>query len=146
MNPLSKLQNALFLVSGILLAAGAGCYAFLLVRPVAAVAFLAGAVGFCAMQQVQVAPLRHHPVLTLRRLHRIMTFAHLLFIVAGLLMVEEQFQPIGQWLAQRDQDGGARYISFVMYTHGKWVIMLLIAAIVELYTTHRISSELEKEE
>ena len=28
---------------------------------------------------------------------------------------------------------------------GKWVVMLLIAAILEVYTTHRISSELEKE-
>jgi uncharacterized membrane protein SpoIIM required for sporulation len=28
---------------------------------------------------------------------------------------------------------------------GKWVVLLLVAAILEVYTTHRISHELEKE-
>lgn len=144
MNQLSRLQSILFLISGILLAAGAGCYAFLLIRPAASIAFLLGAVGFCSLQQQQIAPLRQHSSLTLRRLQRIMTFAHLLFIIAGLLMVEEQFHPVGRLLAERDTSGGTRYIHYVMYTHGKWVVMLLIAAIIELYATHRITSELEK--
>lgn len=143
MNQLSKIQSTIFIISGILLAVGAGCYAFLFIRHIAAVVFLVGAVGFCTMQQQQVAPLRHSEVLTLRRLHKILTFSHLLFIVAGLLMVEEQFQPIGSWLAERDTDGGARYITFVTLTHGKWVVMLLIGAIVEMYATHRISNSVE---
>lgn len=143
MNQLNKVQSALFVLSGVLLAVGAGCYAFLLVRPAAAVCFILGAIGFCTLQQVQASPLRHHPALTLRRLHVILTFSHLLFLVAGLLMIEEQFQVVGRWLAERDVTGGARYITFVTYTHGKWVVALLIAALTELYATHRISNELQ---
>ena len=42
-------------------------------------------------------------------------------------------------------DNGSTYITFVVMTQGKWVVILLIAAILELYTTHRISHELDKE-
>ena len=136
----------MMLVGGILLAAGAGCYAFLLVRPLAAVCFLVGAVVFCLIQQRQIVPLRRDGGLTLRRLCAIMTFAHLLFLLSGLLMVEEQFQPVGRILAERDTTGGARYISFVTVVYGKWVVMLLIASILELYTTQRISAETKDEE
>ena len=145
MRPLDRIQSIVFVISSVALAAGAGCYAFLVARPAAAVVFLVGALGFCVLQQQQIAPLHHHPTLTLRRLHAIMTIAHVLFVLAGLLMAEEQFQPVGKWLADRDTTGGSRYISFITLTHGKWVVMLLIAAILELYTTQRISHELSQD-
>ena len=31
------------------------------------------------------------------------------------------------------------------YIHNNWVVLLLIAAIIEIYTTHRISNELKKD-
>jgi len=37
------------------------------------------------------------------------------------------------------------HISYLQYVYNKWVVTLLIAAILQLYTTHRISQELEKE-
>ena len=146
MNQSSSIENILMLVSGLLLAAGAGCYAFLLLRPLAAVCFLAGAVGFCFIQQRQIVALRRDGGLTLRRLCTIMTFAHVLFLLSGLLMIEEQYQPIGRWLAERDMTGGSRYISFVTLVYGKWVVMLLIASVLELYTTQRISAETKGKE
>ena len=41
--------------------------------------------------------------------------------------------------------GEGGYISYITYIYNKWVIALLIAAVLEVYTTHRLSHELEKE-
>ncbi len=35
--------------------------------------------------------------------------------------------------------------TYITYFYNKWVVSLLIAALLELYTTHRISHELKKE-
>ena len=37
------------------------------------------------------------------------------------------------------------YYQYVTYINNNWVILLLIAAVIEIYTTHRISNELDKE-
>lgn len=37
------------------------------------------------------------------------------------------------------------YNYYVTYVHNNWVLLLLVAAMLEIYTTHRISSELAKE-
>ena len=36
------------------------------------------------------------------------------------------------------------YTSYVKYIHNNWVVTLLVAAVLQLYSTHRISSELQK--
>lgn len=41
--------------------------------------------------------------------------------------------------------GKAGYINYITYIYNKWVVVLLIAAVLEVYTTHRLSSELAKE-
>ena len=41
-----------------------------------------------------------------------------------------------------------RYLQMVIYlqyVNNNWVVVLLVAAVLQLYTTYRISSELEKE-
>lgn len=40
----------------------------------------------------------------------------------------------------------ANYETYITYFYNKWVVFLLIAALLELYTTHRISYELKKED
>ena len=37
------------------------------------------------------------------------------------------------------------YLDYFNYIYNKWVLLLLIAAILELYSSHRISTELKKE-
>ena len=37
------------------------------------------------------------------------------------------------------------YLIHLQYVHNNWVIILLIAAILQLYSTHRIDRELNKE-
>jgi hypothetical protein len=137
MKELNNVQNWIFIIGGGLMTIGAGCYAFLLVQDVAAVVAFVGAVAFASMQMMQTY---QGTSLTLRRLRKIMTFADILFIVAGLLMVEQQFGCVARLLA----DHPSWYVTFVSATYGKWVVVLLIAAVLELYTMHRISSELEK--
>ena len=38
------------------------------------------------------------------------------------------------------------YTTYLEYVYNKWVLLLLVAAILEMYTMHRISSELKKEQ
>ena len=71
---------------------------------------------------------------TIRRLRRIMVISDLLFLFAALLMFASQDNPL-----KLDQ------ITYVQYVYQKWVVVLLIAAILQLYSFHRISTELEKE-
>lgn len=138
MRQLNKLESIIFAAGGLLMTLGAGCYALLLVQKAAAVAALVGALGFAVMQLRQ----RYAGTnFVIRRLRRIMSLADILFVVAGLLMVEEQFGPVSRLLASH----GSAYITFVNVTYGKWVILLLIAALLEIYTMHRISNELENE-
>ena len=70
-----------------------------------------------------------------------MHIAELLFVVSGLLMVEERYSIITGFLKEHP----SAYITFVNVTYGKWVVMLLVGAILETYTIHRISNELEKD-
>ena len=70
----------------------------------------------------------------IRRLRRIMVLSDVLFLVAAVLMFASQGNPLGL-----DQ------ITYVQYVYQKWVVILLIAAVLQLYTTHRIANELEKE-
>ena len=133
MRQLNKWQTIVYLIGGILMVAGAGCYAMLFFMPISSIVYMVGAVAFVAMQSMQ----RYDGnLLTIRRLRRIMGFAELCFLLAGVLMLEQMFGLIGRHLS------GATYDTFVSYTYNKWVVLLLIAALLEIYTMHRISSEL----
>ena len=129
MRELNKLQTAIFLFGGILMAVGAGTT--LLGWGSAPYIFAIGALGFSSMQMLQ----RYEgPNFTIRRLRRMMLLSDVLFLVAALLM----FASKGNFL-------GLSYITYIEYVYNKWVIVLLIAALLQLYSMHRIGSELEKE-
>ena len=40
---------------------------------------------------------------------------------------------------------GLEWLYYLQYVRINWIVVLLLAAILQLYTTYRISSELEKE-
>ncbi|MGN0068947.1 MAG: hypothetical protein ACI4UC_08095 [Alloprevotella sp.] len=134
MKPMNRLQSALFLAGGVLMVAGAGCFALLWQRPIACWVYLAGASLFSSMQVMQTYEGRSH---TVKRLKQIMTFADLFFVLAGLLMVDTVHQV---FLPLFDN-----YLTYYDLLFNKWVVLLLIAALLEIYTMHRISSELGKE-
>jgi hypothetical protein len=72
---------------------------------------------------------------TLRRLKRIMIIGDICFILAGLLMLENSYMVLYKILS---------WETWLKYCWNNWVVILLVAAILELYTSHRISNELKK--
>ena len=138
MKQLSRLQSLIFLAGGLLMVVGAGLFVFS-DKQLASWIFLVGAIAFVSMQMQQQYEGTNFVI---RRLRRIMTLADICFILAALLMVENAYNFLLPLFVDHLQNGLNDYIIYIM---GKWVVMLLIAAILEVYTTHRISSELEKE-
>ncbi len=129
MKQLNKMQTAIFLIGGILMAIGAGVT--LLGYGVAPYIFAIGAVCFSSMQMLQ----RYEgKSFTIRRLRRMMLISDVLFLTAALLM-----------FVGKDNFLGLSYITYITYVYNKWVIVLLIAALLQLYSIHRIGSEIEKE-
>ena len=129
MRELNKLQSAIFLSGALLMVVGAGTS--LLQWAAAPYLYALGALAFTSMQMLQ----RYDgPNFVIRRLRRIMLLSDVLFMVSAVLMFASQGN-----LFHLSQ------ITYLQYVYNKWVITLLIAAILQLYTTHRISSELERE-
>ena len=77
-----------------------------------------------------------------RRLRRIQFFALACFVCAGVFMVEDCYHLLKPWFAQSISG----YANYVNIFHNNWVVALLIGALLEMYTTHRIGHELRKEE
>ena len=129
MRKLNKIQTAIFLFGGILMAVGAGTT--LLGWACAPYIYALGALGFASMQMLQ----RYEGSnFTIRRLRRMMLISDVLFLVAAVLM-----------FANKSNILGLSYITYIEYVYNKWVVVLLIAALLQLYSMHRIGSELEKE-
>lgn len=116
------------------MAVGACSFAVMFQQKIMCWVYLFGALLFVAMQVQQKYEGTNFAI---KRLRRIVFFSHLLFILAGLLMADTVYFFLKPLFSSHYE-----YITFV---YNKWVVLLMIAAIVQLYTTHRISSELKKE-
>ena len=129
MKQLNKWQNAIFMVSALLMVvgAGAGIFRWYYFRYVYAV----GAIGYASMQMLQRYEGRDF---TIRRLRRVMLFSDVLLLLTAVFM-----------FASQDNSLGLDRIIYLQYVNNNWVVVLLVAAVLQLYTTYRISSELEKE-
>lgn len=129
MEQLNKLQTIVYLCGAVLMVLGAGLSLFQWAG--APYVYAVGALAFTSMQMLQRYDGNN---VTIRRLRRIMLFSDILFLVSAVLMFAGAGNPMGL-----DQ------ITYVMYIYNKWVVTLLLAAVLQLYVTHRISHELEKE-
>lgn len=123
------------MLGGLLMVVGAGCYVFMFAQPVVCWVFLLGTILFAAMQCMQSY---EGTDMTVRRLKRIMTLADLFFVLAGLLMVDTTYQFL--------RDAFNNVIDYYQMVYNKWVVLLLIAVALEVYTTHRISHMLGKQQ
>lgn len=129
MRQLSNIETIVMLVGGLLMVIGSGASLFL--QSWAAYVFAPGAMMFAAMQMRQ----RYDgPNFNIRRLRRMLLLSDALFLVAALLM-----------FANRENFLGLEYLSYVKYIHNNWIVVLLVAAVLQLYASHRISNELEKD-
>ena len=129
MRQLSKTETIILLVGGLLMVIGAGGSMFL--QSWAAYIFAPGAVMFAAMQMRQTYDGNNF---TIRRLRRIQLTSDVLFLLAGLLM-----------LANQSNFFGIDLLLYIKYVHNNWIVVLLVAAVLQLYASHRIANELEKE-
>ena len=136
MKELSRQQEICMAVGAVMMVVGVGCYVFSVLPKLFSVVFFIGAVAFASIQMIQASSDGSENI-TLRRLKRIMMIGDVCFIIAGLLMLENAFMmlyrilPLDVWLK---------------YCWNNWVIALLVAAILEMYTSHRISYELKKKD
>lgn len=138
MRQLSKLESIIYLLGGITMVAGAGLYAFFIAQSIVCWVMLVGALAFVLMQSRQ----RYEGTSqAIRRLRKIMIIAGLGFIIAGLFMVEDSYMFLRPVFSNTVES----YTTYVNIFHHNWVILLLISAILEMYTSHRISYELKKE-
>lgn len=134
MHLLNRFQSILFLLGGILMVGGVGCYVFQFQVKIACWVSLVGALLFALMQIQQ----RYDgDNFVIRRLRRMMLMADVLFVLAGLLMVETQYGYLRPLFSD--------YSFYIQYIYNKWILALLVAAILEVYTVRRISSELSKD-
>lgn len=138
MKELNKWQSILFVVGGCIMTIGAIGFIVVLgnidVRRVFSWVYLVGAVSFSIMQTFQ----SYEGVnFVIRRLKRIQGIASLLFIIAGFLMIDNM------WAVTRPFFNND--IDYLNTMGNKWVLALLIGAILEMYTATRISMELKKE-
>ena len=134
MKQLNRFQSILFAIGGMLMVIGAGCFAFMWQQQVVCWLFLAGATMFTLMQSMQTYEGSNFVI---RRLKRIQAVANIFFMLAGILMVDTAymfFRPLFD-----------SSIAYVDYLYNKWVVLLLIAALLEIYTMHRIDHEMKKD-
>ena len=138
MKQLSKFQNAIFLLGGVLMVIGAAAQAFGFIYPTMLLytswGFLLGTVCFSVIQAMQFYEGKSQVI---HRLKRIQCLADIFFVLSGISMVDTVYVFARHWFAN--------YETYITYFYNKWVVFLLIAAILEMYTTHRISHELKKE-
>ena len=129
MKQLSRVQTVVFLLGAVLMVVGAGTS--ILAWKGAPYVFAVGALAFTSMQMLQ----RYEGSnFTIRRLRRMMLLSDVLFLISALLMFASQGNVFH-----------IPHVTYLQYVYNKWVVTLLIAAVLQLYTTHRISNELEKE-
>ncbi len=117
MKQLNKTQSALFLIGGVLMVIGAGCFAFLYEQQVVCWIYLVGALLFATMQALQTYE-GTDP--TVKRLKRIMTLADFFFVLSGLLMVDNAYMCL--------RDAFTDCITYLQLIYNKWVLLLLVAA------------------
>jgi hypothetical protein len=139
MKELSKAQSIALALGALIMVVSVGCVVFnFMVKP-ATIAFAVGVALFTSMQMMQTY---NGTNFALRRLRRIMLFGDCCFILAALLMVENNFKILFPLFTTTIEG----YNAYVHYIYNNWVVALLIAAVIEVYTTHRINYELSKEE
>ena len=124
MKQLNKTENAVFVIGAVLMVVGSGANIF--AQTWAPYIFAIGGAGVVAMQLRQ----RYEGSdVTLRRLRRMVIISDLLLVVSAVLM-----------LANIDNMLGLDALTYIKYVHNNWVVTLLIAAMLQLYTSHRIAS------
>ena len=139
MRQLSTLQNYILLIGAIMMVTGVGCIVFGIMPKATSIVFCVGAISFALMQMTQTYEGNN---VTLRRLRHIMVLADIAFIISGLLMLENVYKFFFPLFANTIEG----YNTYIHVVYNNWVVALLVGAVLEIYTTHRIAYVIRKEE
>ena len=90
-----------------------------------------GTIGFVLMQLKQKYEGSN---VALKRLRRMVIIGDVCLLLAALLM-----------FANMDNLFRLDALTYIKYVHNNWVVALLVAAMLQLYTSHRISKEILKD-
>ena len=138
MRQLNKIEIFIYALGGLMMAIGTCLFTFFIKQDIACIVMLIGAIGFSTMQMRQQYL---GTDLTIRRLRKIMLIADFGFILAGLFMVEDIYGIIMPFFV----NSISGYTTYVNIFYHNWVVVLLIATAIELYTIHRIDHLIKKE-
>ena len=128
MKELNKIENMILLLGAVMMVVGSGANLFM--QAWAPWVFAMGVIAFVLMQLKQ----RYEGGnIVIRRLRRMVIMSDVLLLLSAVLM----FANMGNMF-------GLAALTYIKYVHNNWVVVLLVAAMLQLYTSHRISKELEK--
>ena len=126
MKELNNIENMILLIGAVMMVVGSGANLFM--QTWAPWVFAMGVIAFVLMQLKQ----RYEGSnIVVRRLRRMVIMSDMLLLLSALLM----FANMGNLF-------GLDALTYIKYVPNTWVVVLLGAAMLQLYTSHRISKEL----
>lgn len=137
MKELNQSQHIIFILGGVLMVIGAVLFAMFLFQRISCWIMLVGAILFAAMQYEQKYL---GSDIVVRRLRRIMMVSAVCLVAAGLFMVEDAYHFLKP-IVTSNLNNNQLYLKVF---HHNWVVLLLIGAILEIYSTQRLNSELKQ--
>ena len=130
MKQLNKVENIIFLMGAVMIVVGS--IANFMLQPWAPYIFAMGTVAFVLMQLKQSYEGNN---VVIRRLRRMVVASDLFFVITAVLM-----------FANINNLFGLDRFSYLQYVRNNWVVTLLIAALLQLYSNHRLGKELSEEQ
>ena len=128
MRQLNKIENTILLFGAVMMVIGSGANIF--TQPWAPYVFGMGTVGYVLMQLKQKYEGSN---VAIKRLRRMVIISDVCLLLAAVMM-----------FANMDNLFRLDAVTYIKYVHNNWVVVLLVAAMLQLYTSHRISKEILK--
>ena len=128
MRQLNKIENTILLFGAVMMVIGSGANIF--AQPWAPYVFGMGTVGYVLMQLKQKYKGSN---VAIKRLRRMVIISDVCLLLAAVMM-----------FANMDNLFRLDAVTYIKYVHNNWVVVLLVAAMLQLYTSHRISKEILK--
>ena len=128
MRQLNKIENTILLFGAVMMVIGSGANIF--AQPWAPYVFGMGTVGYVLMQLKQKYECSN---VAIKRLRRMVIISDVCLLLAAVMM-----------FANMDNLFRLDAVTYIKYVHNNWVVVLLVAAMLQLYTSHRISKEILK--
>lgn len=129
MRELNKTESAILVIGAVMMVIGSGANLF--AQSWAPYVFAMGTIGFVLMQLKQKYDGDN---VAIKRLRRMVIISDVCLLLAALMM-----------FANMDNLFRLDAITYIKYVHNNWVVVLMVAAMLQLYTSHRISKEMLKD-